>query len=588
MIMLGCRIFLVVAIVWSSIFADEISKKIGDFALLDQNGKHHQLRRYRERDAAVFLSIGEQCSKSLEILDRYKLLRTAVLGSNVVFFAIDSTSRGKGVDASSRYGTVDSDLPILIDDSRLITENLGMHRAGDLVIVEPASGEILYNGTIEAYEGRGIGASDFSSWDSAVSIGEIPSDIRSKEVDQKSALLGGHTESCEPFLRGEQINRELPDYATEVAPILKEKCVHCHSRGGIASFAMDSHEVIKGWSSMIKEVLLTRRMPPMQVDPSVKHFTNASYIEPSEMRVLIRWIDGGALFNNNLDDPLKRVLPNATHWQLGEPDHIIQLPAFRVPATGVLDYENVTMDLPFAKNVWIKSVHYIPGDKRVLHHLMSYIAPKDSHQPDVASQESGAWKFLEGYAPGKDGPVTYPYQTGVFIPAGSSLEVSLHYTTFGREVVDQTSIGLYFSDEDPRYEYSTYALSNGGSNISIPPGVEEYKMSSSHTFEDAIMLYGLRPHMHYRGKYMRMSVEYLDGTVEDIINVPNYNFAWQPTYRLSEPMLLPSGSRVIVDGAFDNSRHNLGNPDPDAWVRGGAQSWDEMFIGYFSYHLTEK
>ena len=83
---------------------------------------------------------------------------------------------------------------------------------------------------------------------------------------------------------------------------------------------------------------------------------------------------------------------------------------------------------------------------------------------------------------------------------------------------------------------------------------------------------------------MRMSVEYLDGTVEDIINVPNYNFAWQPTYRLSEPMLLPSGSRVIVDGAFDNSRQNLGNPDPDAWVRGGAQSWDEMFIGYFSYH----
>ena len=87
---------------------------------------------------------------------------------------------------------------------------------------------------------------------------------------------------------------------------------------------------------------------------------------------------------------------------------------------------------------------------------------------------------------------------------------------------------------------------------------------------------------------MRMSVEYLDGTVEDIINVPNYNFAWQPTYRLSEPMLLPSGSRVIVDGAFDNSRQNLGNPDPDAWVRGGAQSWDEMFIGYFSYHRIRK
>ena len=92
--------------------------------------------------------------------------------------------------------------------------------------------------------------------------------------------------------------------------------------------------------------------------------------------------------------------------------------------------------------------------------------------------------------------------------------------------------------------------------------------------------------MHYRGKYMRMSVEFPDGTLEDLINVPDYNFAWQPTYRLSEPILLPPGSRVTIDGAFDNSIHNLGNPDPSTWVRGGAQSWDEMFIGYFSYYHT--
>ena len=85
---------------------------------------------------------------------------------------------------------------------------------------------------------------------------------------------------------------------------------------------------------------------------------------------------------------------------------------------------------------------------------------------------------------------------------------------------------------------------------------------------------------------MRMSVQYPDGTLEDLINVPDYNFAWQPTYRLTKPILLPSGSRVIIDGAFDNSIYNLGNPDPYALVQGGAQSWDEMFIGYFSYYRT--
>ena len=95
-----------------------------------------------------------------------------------------------------------------------------------------------------------------------------------------------------------------------------------------------------------------------------------------------------------------------------------------------------------------------------------------------------------------------------------------------------------------------------------------------------------RQQMLYRGKSMRFSVVYPDGTQDDVLNVPDYNFNWQPTYRLSKPMLLPAGSRVIIEGAFDNSEYNLDNPDPWATVRGGAQSWDEMFIGYFSYFKT--
>lgn len=60
-------------------------------------------------------------------------------------------------------------------------------------------------------------------------------------------------------------------------------------------------------------------------------------------------------------------------------------------------------------------------------------------------------------------------------------------------------------------------------------------MSASYVFEDEV---GLRPHMHYRGKHMRFSVIYPDGSKDDIINVPDYNFAWQPTYELEEPVLV--------------------------------------------------
>ena len=99
---------------------------------------------------------------------------------------------------------------------------------------------------------------------------------------------------------------------TDVAPILKERCIHCHTLGGIAPFAMDSHATVRGWSSMIKEVLLTRRMPPMQVDPRLNISPMLAHIKPSEIRVLVKWIDEGALHGKTADDPLKLALPDRT------------------------------------------------------------------------------------------------------------------------------------------------------------------------------------------------------------------------------------------------------------------------------------
>ena len=101
------------------------------------------------------------------------------------------------------------------------------------------------------------------------------------------------------------------------------------------------------------------------------------------------------------------------------------------------------------------------------------------------------------------------------------------------------------------------------SQLAIPAGATEYKASQQFVFDK-------------------------DNTTEDLLSVPNYNFAWQPTYRMANPRVLPAGSRVVVSGAFDNSKYNLGNPDPSKDITWGLQSWDEMFIGYFAYHNLEK
>lgn len=572
-----------------SIIAQAGAERVGNFALIDHEGVYHQLAKYGDSKAVVIIATAADCQENIEKLPKYRLLRTTWEDQGISFLAIDSSANDTLADIRLMDELHNFDLPILIDDSQLVAENLSLSKAGEIIVIEPTRSQVLYRGGLDIDPVRARPALEIEAVEGTTDFADVLATAVAGEAASIESTVTTEASGCAlQFPARESHASAAPDYATEVAPILEEKCLSCHIEGGIAPFAMNSHMMVQGWSPMMKEVMMTKRMPPAQVDPNVNHFTNARYMSAEELQTLVHWIDAGSPRGVSEVDPLTLITPPDSVWELGEPDYIVDVPAFTVPATGVLDYENVTVNLPFEEDVWVKSVQHLPGDRRVLHHLLSYIVPADYAEEIVEGENDSYREFLEGYAPGKEEAATYPENAGVFVPKGSAVQMSVHYTTFGKETIDSTKIGLYFADEEPQHQYSTYSLSHGGSNIQIQPGNPDHKMSASHVFEDEVMLHGLRPHMHYRGKRMRFSVIYPDGTKDQIINVPDYNFAWQPTYRLSEPMILPAGSRVMIEGAFDNSQYNLGNPDPAAVVRGGAQSWDEMFIGYLSYHKTSK
>ena len=293
-------------------------------------------------------------------------------------------------------------------------------------------------------------------------------------------------------------------------------------------------------------------------------------------------------------DPLTEIKPVDSEWLYdgSQPEYIVEVPSFTVPATGVIDYIDSVVPLTFEEDRWVKAVQFIPGDKRVLHHLLSYVVADGNNAADGMIDETvndPRREFLEGYAPGKEYATEFPTNTGIFVPVGSALRMSIHYTSFGQETEDATRVGLWFYDKEstPEYEYHTYSVSTPMNQIRIPAGAMEYASSATHVFDEEITLYGYRAHMHYRGKSMASRVIYPDGTTENIINVADYNFAWQPTYRMTEPMVLPAGSRVVTEGLFDNSQYNVGNPDPNVDAVGGLQSWEEMMISYWSY-ITNK
>jgi len=120
----------------------------------------------------------------------------------------------------------------------------------------------------------------------------------------------------------------------------------------------------------------------------------------------------------------------------------------------------------------------------------------------------------------------------------------------------------------------------------IPAGDPYHEVTECHTFQKDMYITSLTPHMHLRGRAMRFIATYPDGRQETLLNVPNYNFNWQITYRAAQPIFLPKGTRIKIDAHFDNSANNPLNPDPTRIVRWGAASETEMMDGWIEYEDT--
>lgn len=565
----------------------ERPEKVGDFALIDHQGEFMKVSRQRHSKALVIFSQANGCKAADAQVDQLGKLRDKWQDKDVAFFMMNSVA---DEDRASLIETADAksiDFPILDDSSQLIAEKLGIGKAGQVVVLDPNKMTINYRGPVDPAIGKTL---ENIVSGSPAGMTEIAT---RKGCDIRFPTRVAHEKS-------------VPDYATEVAPIIEENCAYCHREGGIGPFAMNNHMVVQGFGPMIKEVLLTKRMPPMQVDPHFNRFTNANYISDEEMQTLVHWIDAGAPRGKSPKDPLTGIEhADLRAWQLGEPDYVVEMPEHDVPATGVLDYINETVALEFGEDRWIKAVQFIPGDPAVLHHLLTYVvAPsKDfipgqevqgeiGEAPPRRNRGSGvagglnSRKFLEGYAPGKVDAMTFPENTGVYVPKGHHLAMQFHYTTNGKATSDQTLLGIYFYDKDelPRHEYLNTAVAT---QFKIPPNAIEHPTEANHVFDKEIVLYGLRPHMHFRGKKMKFTAELPDGSTKVLMNVPDYSYNWQPTFALEEPIRLPAGTKVHVVGAFDNSKYNPANPDPSKELTFGLQTWDEMFIGYFSYYVAD-
>ncbi len=557
-----------------SVLAVSPDQRVENFRLLDQAGASHELYYLSDMKAIVLMTHGNGCPIVHKALPELKALRDRYGAQGVAFVLLNSNlqdDRGAVAQEAAEYGI---DFPILIDETQLIGESLGVDRTAEVLLIDPKTWKAVYRGPV----------------DDRLSYGaQRPAPNKHYLADALEAMLAGKSVTLARVdAPGCLINFEERDnreahkkisYVDTIAPMLVDKCVSCHRPGGIGPWAMTDYDKVRGFAPMIREVVRTRRMPPWHADPHFGSFVGDRSLTNDQTKTLVHWIEAGAPRGEGSDPLVTASQKGWSEWTMGKPDLIVEVPAFLVPATGVVTYQYPTARNPLDRDVWIRGIEILPGDRSVVHHVLAGIA--DPQRPQFV----GSVGELGGYAPGKNA-APYPADTGILLRKEASFRFQMHYTPSGKPVTDVTRVGLYFYDSPPQHELKMTLIYNTA--LSIPANTKSYSESLAHVFDRDVMLYSLLPHAHLRGKAAKYTAHYPDGRQEVLLSVPKYDFNWQPTYFFKDPKLMPRGTKVVLEMTWDNSAQNPLNPDPNRVVRWGDQTWEEMNVGWLRYRDADE
>lgn len=547
------------------------AQSANNFTLFDEQSMAVELHYYRLANAVILMTHREGSEAVAGAAKQVEQLRGEFGQYTTPFFMInpeENSTRASLQQDKIAHGLTP---PILQDDGQLVAKTYGLQTAGEVLLIDPRNWNVVYRGPVSGPQTQYLE----DALTALINRRELAQDVRPMPAEYDGERITLNT------------SRPSVSYVDQVVPILQEKCTNCHRPGGIGPWAMTSHAMVQGFSPMIREVILTKRMPPWHADPKVNAFKHDMGLSQEQAQTIVQWIDEGAK-QNGAQDPLLQIAERETDWELGQPDLVLELPAFTVPATGTLDYQILTVENPLDHDVWVRAVQIVPSDRQVLHHAIATFGPKDFNSGVDLGSPIGEALFqsqLMTFVPGNE-LYEYPQDTGVLVPAGTTFFSQMHYTTYGRESTDQTKIGLYFSEVEPEFTLQHYAMLNV--DLRIPAGEAAYEAAAYYEFQKDAVIYSLFPHAHYRGRSSTFSVRYPDGSEELVLSVPHYDFNWQRYFQFENPIHAPAGTRLIHRTVYDNSEANLSNPDATKLVRFGEQTWEEMLYGGVSFRYENK
>lgn len=414
------------------------------------------------------------------------------------------------------------------------------------------------------------------------------------------------TSSC---MRG---GSEQVTFNRDIAPIIYKNCTPCHRNGSAGPFNLLTYEDVKRHAQTIALTVRTRFMPPWPADPSYSHFRDEKVLSDSEIVRIQTWIDQGMKEGDRKDLPPEPLYHEGSTF--GKPDLVVNLNnPFPLPGDNRDRFMMMKVPIELPADTFIRAIEIVPGNKKLVHHINGHLVQYADGAKQTLSggkywidtevlDKQAAYKELDlanddgtyplltpsvtNYLPGVE-PAVYPDGIGGYRLKKKSVLLldNIHYGPSPVDTNDQTAFNIFFMPSPPARPVSEFILGTSGISpitppLVIPPGKVE-KFTTRYTLPSDISLITINPHMHLLGKSFLAYSLLPSGDTIPLIRIKQWDFRWQYFYTFENPVHLPAGATVVVEGVFDNTSNNPLNPfDPPQVVserEGSMRTTDEMF-----------
>jgi hypothetical protein len=405
----------------------------------------------------------------------------------------------------------------------------------------------------------------------------------------------------------------------DVAPILQKNCQNCHRPGEVGPFSLMTYKQAKVWAEDIKEYTGNKKMPPWKPTDGVP-FHNDRRMSDADVKTLAAWVDGGTPEGDAKDAPPP--LKFTDGWMLGKPDLILTTgDEFLLGPSGPDTFRCYVIPTNLPEDKYIIGFEVKPGNPGIVHHTLNYwdisgkakeleadakkkAKPDDRDRGPGYSTAMGVGFFPTpskdrpemftvgnwgGWAPGQL-PRFLPNGTGYLLPKGADVIIQVHYHRNGKPEKDKTQIGVYLAKKPVERPYQAIMIGPRPNNLAglikgdalrIPANANNHPIADVAYLQADATLHSVMPHMHLIGRSVKVSMTPPGGAKTTLVDIPDWDYNWQETYWLKEPIKLKAGTKLEIEGVFDNSTSNPNNPsNPPVTVRFGEQTTNEMLFGF--------